>query len=115
MNEWLEDLLDKPFRQKAVILAAASLIVWGLGWMLLLGGPWDRVMGLRREAREDRDRLAKLESKAGDLRNVQQQVRELDRELGTVLARLPDKKEIPDLLNTVSELPSICVGWKPSF
>jgi type IV pilus assembly protein PilO len=106
MNEWLEDLLDKPFRQKAVILAAASLIVWGLGWVVLLGGPWDRVMQLRGEAREDRDRLAKLEAKAGNLKNVQQQVRELDRELGTVLARLPDKKEIPDLLNTVSELAS---------
>ena len=106
MNEWLEDLLDKPFRQKAVILAAASLIVWGLGWVLLLGAPWERLTHLRTEAREDRDRLAKLEAKAGDLESVRQKVRELDRDLGTVLARLPDRKEIPDLLNTVSELAS---------
>ncbi len=106
MNEWLEDLLDKPLRQKAVILAAVSLIIWGLGWVLLLGSPLNRVAQLRRETREDRDHLAKLESKAGDLQNVRQQVRELDRELGAVLARLPDRKEIPDLLNTVSELAS---------
>ena len=106
MNEWLEDLLDKPLRQKAVILAAASLIVWALGWVLLLGGPWDRLAQLRKEAHEDHDSLAKLEAKAGDLESVRQKVRDLDRDLGAVLARLPDRKEIPDLLNTVSELAS---------
>jgi type IV pilus assembly protein PilO len=74
--------------------------------VLLLGGPWDRLTQLRREAHSDRERLAKLETKAGDLQGVRQKVRELDRELSAVLARLPDRKEIPDLLNTVSELAS---------
>ena len=33
-------------------------------------------------------------------------VNELDRELSAALARLPDRKEIPDLLNGLSELAS---------
>jgi type IV pilus assembly protein PilO len=106
MNEWLEELLDKPPRQKALVLAGLSLVVWVLGWMLLIGGQWGHLAKLRKEAGEDRERLVKLEARAGDLENVRKQVRELDRELSAALARLPDRKEIPDLLNTVSELAS---------
>ena len=106
MNEWLEELLDRPPRQKALVLAGISLAVWVLGWVLLLGGQFGHMAKLRKEASDDYARLAKLEARAGDLENVRAQVRELDRELSAALARLPDRKEIPDLLNTVSELAS---------
>ena len=106
MNEWLEDLLDRPPRQKVIYLVVASAIVWGLGWVVLIGGQWDHLAKLRQESQADQERLAKIEAKAGDLETVREAVRTLDREISAALARLPDRKEIPDLLNTVSELAS---------
>lgn len=106
MNEWLEDLLDKPPRQRLVYLVLASIVVWGLGWVLLIDGQWNRLAQLREETRQNQERLASLQAKADDLENVRAAVRELDREISAALARLPDRKEIPDLLNTVSELAS---------
>jgi type IV pilus assembly protein PilO len=106
MNQWLEDVLDKPPREKAIYLGGACLAIWAIAWVLLLGGRWDRLATLGREAGEDQKRLAQLEVKAADLDRVRQAVRDLDRELSLALARLPDRKEIPALLNTVSELAS---------
>ncbi len=106
MNEWLEDLLDKPPRQKIIFLVAASIMLWGLAWVTLLGGQSDRLAELRAQARTDEERLQTLEAKAADLENVRQAVRVLDREISAALARLPDRKEIPDLLNNVSEIAS---------
>ncbi len=106
MTEWLEDLLDKPPRQKAFLLAFASLVLWGFGWVTVIGGQWDRLAQLSTEAQADEERLRSLEAKAANLDKVREQVRQLDRDISAALARLPDRKEIPDLLNTVSEIAS---------
>jgi type IV pilus assembly protein PilO len=106
MMEWFEDLLDKPPRQKAMVLALGCLLLWALAWVTVIGGQWDRLAALRAEAQADEQRLQDLEKKAANLEKVREQVRQLDREISAALARLPDRKEIPDLLNTVSEMAS---------
>ena len=106
MNEWLEDLFDKPWNQKVLYLVGASIVVWVVMWVLFLGGQWSRVSDLRAEVNADRERLASLQAKAGNLEAVRKVVSQLDRELSAALARLPDRKEIPDLLNNLSELAS---------
>jgi type IV pilus assembly protein PilO len=106
MMEWFEDLLDKPPRQKALVLALGSFLLWALGWVTVVGARWDSLAALRAEAREDEQRLEDLEKKAANLEKVREQVQQLDREISAALARLPDRKEIPDLLNTVSEMAS---------
>jgi len=106
MNEWLEEILDKPRGQKVLYLAGGSIIVWVLLWVFFLGGQWNKLSGLGAEVRADRERLASLQAKAENLEAVRKAVTQLDRELSAALARLPDRKEIPDLLNNVSELAS---------
>ena len=106
MTEWLEDLLDKSPRQKALYLGAASLVLWALGWVFVIGGQWNRLSQLSAEAHADQERLVSLQAKADDLENVRAAVRQLDREISSVLARLPDRKEIPDLLNNISGIAS---------
>ena len=103
MNEWLEDLFDKPRNQKVLYLVGVSIVVWVVMWVLFLSGQWGRVSNLRAEVNADRERLASLQAKAGNLEAVRKVVSQLDRELGAALARLPDRKEIPDLLNNLSE------------
>jgi len=106
MNEWLEDLFDKPRKQKVFYLAGACIVVWVLMWVLFLGGQWGRLSGLTTEVKVDREKLASLKAKAENLGALRKAVSELDRELSAALARLPDRKEIPDLLNNLSELAS---------
>jgi type IV pilus assembly protein PilO len=106
VNEWLEDILDKPPQQKLVYLLGASALIWVVAWVLLLGGQWGRYSQLRQEAQANREKLTSLEAKARNLEVVREEVRQLDGELRAALARLPDRKEIPDLLNSLSELAS---------
>lgn len=106
MNEWLEDLFDKPRGQKTLYLVGLSLVVWVVLWVLFLGGQWGRLSEIRAEAQADRERLETLQAKAQNLEAVRKVVSQLDRELSAALARLPDRKEIPDLLNNISELAS---------
>jgi type IV pilus assembly protein PilO len=104
MNEWIEDLLDKPLQQKILYLTGASIVIWFVLWTVLLGGQWSRLSQLSEELGNDRERLASMQAKAANLEAVRAQVSELDRELSAALARLPDRKEIPNLLNNLSEL-----------
>jgi type IV pilus assembly protein PilO len=106
VKEWLEDILDKPPQQKLLYLLGASALVWVVAWTLMLGGQWGRYSQLRQEAQAEQEKLADLQAKASNLKAVQEEVRQLDRELRAALARLPDRKEIPDLLNSLSELAS---------
>jgi len=106
MNEWLEDLFDKPREQKILYLVGVSVVIWVLLWMFLLSGQWGRVSKVRAEAKADRERLTELQVKADNLESVRKMVKQLDRELSAALARLPDRKEIPNLLNNLSELAS---------
>jgi type IV pilus assembly protein PilO len=106
MNEWLEDLFDKPLQQKLLYLGGLSIAVWGLMWVLFLGGQWSRLATIDEEATAERERLVSLQEKANNLETVRLAVNELDRELSAALARLPDRKEIPNLLNGLSELAS---------
>lgn len=106
MNEWLEDLLDKPRQQKILYLVALSIGVWAIMWVLFLGGQWGRLARINEEATAERERLVSLREKASNLEEVRRAVNELDRELSAALARLPDRKEIPTLLNGLSELAS---------
>ncbi len=106
MNEWLEDLFDRPRQQKLLYLAGLSLATWALMWALFVGRQWGRLSQIDTEATAERERLVSLQEKASNLEAVRKAVSELDRELSAALARLPDRKEIPDLLNGLSELAS---------
>lgn len=104
MNELLERLLalDRP-RRIAVYAGAFVVIALVYYWYVYspaatsLAGKTDRVEQLQQEQ-------IKKSRVASRLEEYRAQVKELDAQLRKAIAQLPDQKEIPDLLSTVSSL-----------
>ncbi len=104
MNQLLERFLELPPRQRviAVVVAVASLF---LGYAYFLY--WPRSASIteleqrRNDLVKDRDRKVAL---VANLDQTRKAVAELDGDLRKAVAQLPDTKEIPDLLSSISSL-----------
>jgi type IV pilus assembly protein PilO len=104
MNELLDRLFELPPRQRLLLLAG-SVGVLLFAYMYFLYWPRsEQITQLeqqRDQVRLDRDRKAKM---LANLDETRKQVADLEAELKMAVAQLPDTKEIPDLLSTVSSL-----------
>lgn len=104
MNEILERILELPPRQRIVALVAGvAAIVFLYAYFLY----WPREAQIEEKTKEvenlrhDRDRKAAL---VANIEQARQEVARLDGDLRKAVAQLPDTKEIPELLSTVSSL-----------
>ena len=102
MNDLLERFFELETRQRIIACALAVAFVFGAYWYLVYSGRHAEtvtVIGKIGELRKQRDDKQKLVANIGKL---QETVRELGAELKQAEARLPDSKEIPDLLSSIS-------------
>ncbi|MFP6663208.1 MAG: type 4a pilus biogenesis protein PilO [Deltaproteobacteria bacterium] len=104
MGDLSERFLALESRQKLGLIAAVPLFVLVLYFLLLLGPRLSHTAELSRRVEEMAvDRARKAAATAG----MEERVREvalLDRDLKLAMTQLPDKKEIPDLLSSISTL-----------
>lgn len=104
MNELLERILDLPPRQRIVALVS---VVAGVVFLYAYFLYWPREAQIEEKTkqvenlRHDRDRKSAL---VANLEQARQEVARLDGDLRKALSQLPDTKEIPELLSTVSSL-----------
>ncbi len=93
----------EPSRKLAILVAVPLLIL--LGYYVFVFGPrTTRTQALNAridEMLEERDRKQIETARMADR---EQEVAELDRKLDAAVTRLPDQKEIPELLSTISSL-----------
>ncbi len=101
-------MLDRLFdlsRMQRILCFAGFLAVLLFAYIFLLYLPRSQQLTEKREAKNnillEQDRLAAL---ATNLEKAKETVRELDIRLKEAAAQLPDAKEIPDLLSSVSSL-----------
>jgi len=102
----MEELLDRFFelesRQRLAVGIAALVLIFGAYWYFVYSGRRAEMVAVTAkiaELTEQRDAKLKLVS---DMGKLQETVRELGAQLKEAEARLPDSKEIPDLLSSVS-------------
>lgn len=99
--EFFENL--EPSRKLAIAIAVPLLVL--LAYYVFVFGPrTTRTQGLRAridEMLEERDRKQLETARMADR---EQEVAELDRQLKMAITRLPDEKEIPELLSSISSL-----------
>jgi len=102
MNNLIERFFELESRERTMVCAAVIILV--------LGGYWNFVYsGRRTETAATKAKIADLKTQrdtkqklVANLDGQRTQVRELEAQLRLAEARLPDQKEIPDLLSTVS-------------
>jgi type IV pilus assembly protein PilO len=104
MNDLLERILDLPPRQRVLLLVGGvALLFFTYAYFLY----WPRSAQIDdKEQRKadltlDRDRKKTL---VANLERTRKEVAQLDGDLRKAVAQLPDTKEIPDLLSSISSL-----------
>jgi type IV pilus assembly protein PilO len=102
VNQLLTQLLRLPRQQKIGILAGLIIFLLVIGYFYVYLPADDRVTKLAEEitgVRNDRDKKKAL---SANLPKLQRELQEWDAKLKAAVAQLPDRKEIPDLLSSLS-------------
>jgi type IV pilus assembly protein PilO len=102
VNHFLSQILRLPRQQKIAILAGLILFLLIIGYFYVYLPGNDKLTKLAEEitaVRSDRNRKTAL---SANLPKLQKELQEWDAKLKTAVAQLPDRKEIPDLLSSLS-------------
>jgi type IV pilus assembly protein PilO len=102
VNQLLTQILILPRQQKIGILAGLIIFLLVIGYFYVYLPGDDKVTKLAEEitgARSDRDKKKAL---SANLPKLQKEVQEWDAKLKAAMAQLPNRKEIPDLLSSLS-------------
>lgn len=102
MNDLLERFFELETRQRLMACTAALVLVFGAYWYFVYSSRRAEtvaVMAKITDLRNQRDNKQKL---VANIDQLQETVRDLGARLKQAQARLPDSKEIPDLLSSIS-------------
>jgi len=102
VNQLLTQILRLPRQQKMGVLAGLIIFLLVIGYFYIYLPGDDRVSKLAEEItgiRNDRDKKKAL---SANLPKLKKELQEWDAKLKGAVAQLPDRKEIPDLLSSLS-------------
>ena len=102
MNELLDSILERPKAQKIALLAVVLFLVGGLYYTFLFSPGMDEIAKLDGSVETARNEKAKKQAQAANLPRLQKELVELDAKLKQAVAQLPNKKEMADLLSSIS-------------
>jgi len=102
LNQILDAILDRSIAQKIAILAVTIILIAALYYSFLYSPRADEVAKLSDSVEIARNEKTVKTQKAANLPRLRQDLQRLDAELKKAIAQLPDKKEIPDLLSSIS-------------
>jgi type IV pilus assembly protein PilO len=104
MDPNVEKVLKLPTKQKILILVFVSIIeIAALVWFLYLP-KHNELNGLKAEIIKLQDEINEKTKIANNLPKLQIEYEQLNRELAQALTELPNSKEIPSLLTSITEL-----------
>lgn len=104
MKDLIERLLGLEPRQKLALVLGAPLLILVLYYVFLAGPRVVETAGLRQRVAEmEEDRIRK-QTQTADRDKAAAQLRDVEQALARAMTQLPDRKEIPDLLSSISLL-----------
>ena len=101
LQEKLEGL---TLAQRALVFIATFIILGGAFYFLKYKPDAQHIAGLKANIKQQENRLVELKRAAAQVEVLQKEVAESEKELAQLLTMLPDQKEIPGLLDSVSQL-----------
>ena len=102
MNQLIDNILERPKLQKIGILAAAIILLAALYYSSLYSPRSDEMAKLSDSVEIARNETTAKRQKAANLPRLKKDIQQLEMELTKAVAQLPNKKEIADLLRTIS-------------
>lgn len=102
MKELLDRILGLPQQQKLGVLAGLIVALLLLDYFLLYAPRSDEISKLTQEIKNNRNERDKKKKEVANIPKLKDQKRQLDGMLKEAVAQLPDRKEIPDLLGSIS-------------
>jgi type IV pilus assembly protein PilO len=102
LNELLDKILDQSKARKISILAGTILLVFALYYSFVYSPRSDEIAKLKDSVEIARNEKQVKLSKAANMPRLQAELREMEAKLKEAMAQLPDRKEIPDLLTSLS-------------
>jgi type IV pilus assembly protein PilO len=104
VKDLIERLLGLEPRQKLGVILGAPLLILVLYYVFLAGPRVVETAGLRQRVAEmEEDRIRK-QAQTADRDKAAAQLRDVEQALARAMTQLPDRKEIPDLLSSISLL-----------
>lgn len=102
MNELLDNLLERPGKQKLAILAVMIILIAALYYSFLYSPRADQLDKLADSVEIARNEKMVKTQKTANLPRLRKDLQQLDAELKKAVAQLPDKREIAELLSNIS-------------
>jgi type IV pilus assembly protein PilO len=102
VNELLDNLLERPGKQKLGILIVTIVLIAALYYSFLYGPRADEVAKLVDSVEIAKNEKMIKTQKSADLGRLRKDLQHLDAQLKRALAQLPEKGEIPNLLKNIS-------------
>ncbi len=102
LSDKFDSLLKLPLSKKIAILVVVNIIIAGGIYWFITGPKIDEVRQMRTEMAKLSVKLEESRRVASDLPRYIKQKKELEARLSEAVARLPNEKEIPDLIDAIS-------------
>ena len=102
MNQILDAILERSTAQKVAILGVTVIFIVALYYSFLFSPKADELAKLADSVEIARNEKTVKTQKAANLSRLRQDLKRLDGELKKAIAQLPEKKEIPELLSSIS-------------
>ena len=102
MNQILDAILERSTAQKVAILGVGVILIAALYYSFWFSPKADEVAKLADSVEIARNEKTVKTQKAANLSRLRQDLQRLDAELKKAIAQLPEKKEIPELLSSIS-------------
>ncbi|MEE9610253.1 MAG: type 4a pilus biogenesis protein PilO [Desulfatiglandales bacterium] len=102
MNELIDRILLLTKAQKVGLLAGLILMIVGLDWTFFYSPLSIRIFDLEEQIKNARIERTRKKNLTRDSAKLKKQLDELNIMLRKAVAQLPDRKEIPELLSSIS-------------
>lgn len=102
MNELVDNILERPGKQKLAILAVTIILITALYYSFLYSPRADELAKLTDSVEIAQNEKMVKTQKTSNLQRLRKDLQQLDGDLKKAVAQLPDKREIAELLSNIS-------------
>jgi type IV pilus assembly protein PilO len=102
LNDFIQGILDRPRPQKIGILAGAVVLLLVSAYFYLYVPGVDEISRITEEVAAVRSERDKKNAQVSNIPKLKEELVHLNAQLKAAMAQLPDSKEIPELLSTLS-------------